>query len=75
MKNGSCPKCHSSDILVFEQEKDAREKGYSVDLEKLGMLDKVFTTRYVCCNCGYTERYFDGKDLEKLKKKYKKVRG
>ena len=74
MRNGFCPKCKSEDILVFETTKEDKENKHA-DMEKLGMLDKVYTTRYVCCNCGYTERYFDGKDLEKLAKKYKKVRG
>ena len=75
MKNGVCPKCKSPDILVFESNGDDKEKGRFADSEKIGMFDRVFTTRYVCCNCGYTERYFDGKDLEKLKKKYKHIRG
>lgn len=74
MKSGFCPKCRSKDILVFEPTNDDKEKKVA-DMEKLGMLEKVYTTRYVCCNCGYTERYFDGKDLDKLTKKYKKVRG
>ena len=75
MKNGRCPKCGSQDILVFDTSKDSKEKGVSVDMEKIGMMEKIYTTRYVCCNCGYTERYFDGHDLERLKKKFKKVRG
>lgn len=72
MKNGSCPKCGSTKILVFSQ--DGKEK--FVDCEKLGMLKgEIVTSRYVCCDCGYTERYFEDENLEKLKKKYKKVRG
>lgn len=74
MKKGICPKCHSEDILVFEPSSDEKKKE-GVDMEKLGLIEKVYTTRYVCCNCGYTERYFDGKELDKLMKKYKKVRG
>ena len=75
MKSGVCPKCRSQEILVFETSSEAKEKDKHADMEKLGLLDKAYTTRYVCCSCGYTERYFDGKDLEKLKKKFKKVRG
>lgn len=72
MKNGTCPKCNSKEILVFSQ--DGKEK--FVDCEKLGALrGEIVTTRYVCCDCGYTERYFEDDNLEKLKKKYKKVRG
>lgn len=72
MKNGSCPKCGSKDILVFSQ--TGKEK--FVDCERLSTLKgDILTTRYVCCNCGYTERYFDDFNLEKLKKKYKKIRG
>lgn len=74
MKSGVCPKCHSSDILVFEPTNEEKEKKLA-DVEKLGVFDKVYTTRYVCCNCGFSERYFDGRDLEKLMKKFKKVRG
>jgi len=72
MKNGACPKCGSSDILVFSQ--SGKEK--FVDCEKIGSLSgDIVTTRYACCNCGFTERYFEDLSLEKLKKKYKKVRG
>lgn len=72
MKSGVCPKCKGKNILVFSQDK----KSKFVDCEKLGNLrGEIFTTRYVCCDCGFTERYFDDENLEKLKKKYKKVRG
>ena len=74
-KSGICPKCQSRDILVFES-KDDESKKHPLDSEAIGILGKrVYTSRYVCCNCGYTERYFDDDNLEKLKKKYKKVRG
>ena len=72
MKSGSCPKCASEDILVFSQS----GKEQFVDCETIGSLKgEIVTTRYVCCNCGYSERYFEDENLEKLKKKYKKVRG
>ena len=72
MKSGACPKCNSSEILVFSQ--DGKEK--FVDCEKIGALKgEILTTRYVCCDCGYTERYFEDENLEKLKRKYRKVRG
>jgi transposase-like protein len=72
MKSGVCPKCKSESILVFTQ--DGKNK--NADHEKLGTLSgDILSTRYVCCNCGYTERYFDDANLEKLKKKFKKVRG
>lgn len=73
MRSGTCPKCKSQNILVFENnDKDAK----MVDCENIGILGKkIYTTRYVCVDCGYTERYFDDDNLEKLKKKYKKIRG
>lgn len=74
MKSGVCPKCKSKDILVFESTEDEREKKLA-DFEKIGLLDKIYTKRYVCCNCGFSERYFDDKSLGKLKKKYKNMRG
>ena len=53
MKSGSCPKCASEDILVFSQ--SGKEK--FVDCEKIGSLKgEIVTTRYVCCNCGDSER-------------------
>ncbi len=74
-QTGKCPKCGSEDILVFEN-KDKNSKKSSADFEVLGHFGKeIFTSRYVCCNCGYTERYFDDGSLEKLKKKYNKIRG
>lgn len=72
---GKCPKCNSENILVFEN-KDKNSKKNMVDYEVIGSLGKtIYTSRYVCCDCGYTERYFDDDSLEKLKKKYKKIRG
>ncbi len=74
MRTGICPKCKSHDILVFEADSD--KEGKVFDCEKLGVLGgKIYTSRYVCCNCGYTERYFEDVDLDKLRKKFKKVRG
>ena len=74
MKSGICPKCKSRDILVFESTNDEREKKLA-DCEKIGLMEKIYTKRFVCCSCGYTERYFDDRDLVRLQKKYKKVRG
>lgn len=73
MKNlGKCPKCGSQDILVCEPNENRKEKNVA-DYEKIGLIGgKIYTTRYICCDCGYTERYFDGKELEKIKKKYRK---
>ena len=74
-QTGKCPKCGSDHILVFES-KDKKGKNSTADFEVIGPLGKtIYTSRYVCCDCGYTERYFDDASLEKLKKKYSKFRG
>lgn len=57
MKSGICPKCSSTDIVVAKPKKFAAD--YSAyDYETVGKFKNVFTNRYICCNCGYTERYF-----------------
>lgn len=72
-QTGICPKCQSDQILVFENN-DKNSKKNVADYEVIGAFGKtIYTTRYVCCNCGYTERYFDDESLKKLQKKYKKV--
>lgn len=75
MKNkGICPKCQSEEILIFENKEKSSK--YLPDSEVIGAFGKrIYTSRYVCCNCGFTERYFEDEDLNKLKKKYKKIKG
>ena len=38
------------------------------DAIKLGKFSGAFTTRYICYDCGYLLRFYEGEELEKVKK-------
>lgn len=67
MKNtGSCPKCHSSDVLRVPVEPPGLTEG-----SPLGVLTSLLLTRFVCGRCGYAEEWVESADdLEGLKKRY-----
>jgi len=71
MKNTKiCPKCASNDIIKI---KGNTGNSYSSNFAAVGLLSYVPVTRYVCCNCVFSEEWIENeKDIEKLKKKHSK---
>ncbi|MEO8147223.1 MAG: hypothetical protein ABI723_06280 [Bacteroidia bacterium] len=73
MKNNStCPKCKTNDIIRIPGYSGPDGLGNNI---RLGFFRfySVKVTRYVCCNCGFSEEWIDNSnDIEKLKNKYKK---
>lgn len=69
MKNRSdCPKCNSNDIIRIPGKNGAYGSGNNI---QAGFLSVILVTRYLCCNCGYSEEWIDHKqDIEKLRNKY-----
>lgn len=69
MRNSnSCPKCNSKDILKIPGEVGPYGSGNNI---RAGFISSVLVTRYLCCNCGYSEEWIDAKaDVEKLRKKF-----
>lgn len=68
MKNtGICPKCKSANIFIY---KSPVFRGVNVEtvwnpVLKLSSFKRADSKRYVCCDCGYSELYFDTKNLNK----------
>ena len=86
MKNGSCPKCGSTEIMA---NLTVRDKGHrniqsptrvTVDEPEPAEKDLLWISdgasgqlrAWICSQCGYTELYTD--NLEKMYKKYKQYK-
>lgn len=69
MKNScTCPKCNSNNIIKIPGTVGAYGAGNNI---RYSTFSYVKVTRYVCCDCGYSEEWIDNReDIEKLKKKY-----
>lgn len=70
MKNtGICIKCESQDVIRIPDNIGAYGSGNNI---VSGIIKKVKVTRYLCCECGYSEEWIDDKkDIEKLIRHYK----
>lgn len=71
MKNSNqCSKCQSNDIVKISNP-GSRKDGSWVRISWFGGSNIVWFTRFVCCNCGFSEEWVEtSEDLEKLKKKF-----
>lgn len=69
MKNNKkCPKCNSENIIMIPG--TIGSSGNSIQAGALRGVVPV--SRYLCCECGYSEEWVDSKaDIEKLMRKYK----
>ncbi len=74
MRSGVCPKCGGTNIKRFEHRLVDGDSA-AWDYEYIGVFKRAYTTRYACLDCGYCERYFEDKYLEKLKERDRKERG
>ena len=70
MKNGSCPKCRSTDILRFDGGIGPYGSGNHI-ITGFSALSAVSVNRYVCCSCGFTEEWVDKEDLPKVSRSKK----
>lgn len=70
MKNrGICRKCRSRDIVRID---GSTEGGTGVIFLSMGGLEAVALTRFLCCQCGYSEEWLDKEEmLERVKRRYK----
>ncbi|WP_444641168.1 hypothetical protein ACRQU7_12240 [Caproiciproducens sp. R1] len=67
---GTCPKCHSSEIISIPGNVGAYGTGNNIKAGRT-IFSAVKITRYLCTSCGYTEEWIDNPiDIEKLKKYY-----
>jgi predicted nucleic-acid-binding Zn-ribbon protein len=73
MKNGTCPKCNSSN--VFKKIKGVSFGSYPIRVNTGGMMvGGTEFDSYVCVDCGYFENYIlDTVKLEEVKNKWTKV--
>lgn len=69
MKNtGKCPKCHCDELLRVPG--SVRPDGAGNNMA-VGFFSAVLVTRFVCCECGYSEEWIESAtDLRKLKAKF-----
>lgn len=74
MKNtGICPKCDSKSILRIPGNAGAYGSGNNI-MTGITVLSAVKVTRYLCCECGYSEEWIDDKkDIKKLIDSYKEI--
>lgn len=71
MKNTeTCPKCNSMNILRIPGKAGAYGSGNNIMVGST-IFSAVKVTRYLCCECGYSEEWIDSKkDIEKLRNKF-----
>ncbi len=72
MKNGTCPRCESSNVFT-------KRSGISMDTTGVYVETSMFTSPsktddYICTDCGYFERYIaDPGKLEDVAAKWAKI--
>jgi len=71
MKNTKiCTKCNSKEILRIPGEVGVYGVGNNIVIGKT-IFNAVKVTRYLCCECGFSEEWIDNKsDIEKIHNKY-----
>lgn len=65
--NKYCPKCSSTNLLVISN--DGHPDGTYGNNIMCGLTilaNVVMVKRYICCDCGYTEEWIDGADMQKI---------
>jgi hypothetical protein len=78
MKNGQCPKCHSTNIFKNVNGIDWGNEGSGIGIW-IGSINSRSIAwsdcdSYICADCGYFENYILDKDvLQKVQAKWKKV--
>lgn len=67
MKNTKiCPKCNSKSIARIPGETGPHGYG-NIIMTGMTIFSAVKVTRYLCCDCGYSEEWIDDKkDIEKI---------
>jgi predicted RNA-binding Zn-ribbon protein involved in translation (DUF1610 family) len=58
MKNGTCPKCGSTEIFRIPGQRRTFENRESIRLG-LTVFSNMMLTRYICVNCGFSEEWLD----------------
>ncbi|WP_132249065.1 hypothetical protein [Natranaerovirga pectinivora] len=65
-----CPKCNGIDIIRIPGKAGAYGTGNNI-MTGSTIFSAVKVTRYLCCDCGYTEEWIDNKeDINKLRKSF-----
>ena len=67
--NKRCPLCGCEKMIKRETPRIQINNGQcESDAINLGKFSGAFTTRYICYDCGYLLRFYEGEELEKVKK-------
>ncbi len=73
MKDGICPKCHSTNVFTKERGTWWGE-GLRLSTRFMDKVDLHYQT-YICTECGYFENYVTDKDeLAKVAEKWERVK-
>lgn len=66
----TCPKCHSTNIVIVKGKKNNLAKGNIIFIGST-IFNAAIINKYVCCSCGFIEEWVDNsQDLQKIKSKY-----
>lgn len=69
--NGKCNKCNSNDILKIPAKVTGQYALSHNIMTGRTIFSAVKVTRYLCCNCGYSEEWVDNKDdIKKIREKF-----
>lgn len=70
MKNTkTCPKCGCTEVLRIEGSVGTFGAGNNIQIG-YSRYSAVEVTRYVCCQCGYSEEWIYQEDIPKLKERF-----
>ncbi|MCD4826070.1 MAG: hypothetical protein K8S55_15880 [Phycisphaerae bacterium] len=72
MKNTkTCPKCESTDLVRIPGSVGVYGVGNNITVG-LTAFSSVKVTRFLCCDCGFSEEWVEGqKYLDRIRKKYR----
>ena len=65
------PKCNGNDIIVVPGKAGAYCIGNNIQVGWTN-ISAIMVSRYVCCDCGYSEEWIRHEDIETLKNRYQK---
>ena len=70
MKNiRCCPKCHSGKIVRVPDNQNRHASGNNIYTSTCTLMGKIPVIRYVCCDCGYVEKWVEHQnELGEIKK-------
>ena len=63
-----CPSCGCNKMIKRDSPRMIMTPLYENDAIVIGNFMQAVTTRYICYDCGYLARFYEGEELEKIKR-------